>query len=699
MLEPVMKFLGLVKKELDLIRSQKLAVVLIFFYPFLAIYLLGLSAPEIDNIELTVSAFVPESKDFNAQDFFSELSNNGRLKIIPENSRDAVVLSLKNKKSLIGLAVRESSNPSAPTEIDLFIDNSNILTSKLFLGVAQTIVRNVGATRTSTILSSFWKDLNEFSGKIDIELGRITQFETELDYSFKALSDINREIGKINIAFLNQKIEDQKNIVRQLSGDITEYSASLAEVKARSTSLKGISTKFSAARQDLNEMLLAYEQIGPDINRSIELIDAYEAALQGSKQQLVDINRELGLALVAFSSFDAYIPEGEKGEFASLSEEFSQLNSGMSNEIEGMDASLLDINRTKYWLKYYQSKSTGVKTKLENARNGLEEAESELNSFSRLIDEKVVFAESQLSDLNNTLSISLMKLEEFQKELEVISNTSEMIKSFLNNSMENNKRLKQRIANGRELFIIIKEKLDFLDRYNPDTLSNPVRIYESPLFAVQNLVVLLPNVFALVLLFSCMLLTSISIISEKAQGVEVRMRLSTTPKITFISAKIIGQILVALLEAAIILAVATFLIFSSESQISNSENLQVPGFFLPIAGSLSDLAIATALVSLAFISIGLLITNFTKTHSTTILASLLIMLPMIFLSGMIIPLEFTSPFIREFASILPLTLANEIFKAIIVRGASLAVLAPELFMLLLPAIAIIAYTAINENKE
>jgi len=150
--------------------------------------------------------------------------------------------------------------------------------------------------------------------------------------------------------------------------------------------------------------------------------------------------------------------------------------------------------------------------------------------------------------------------------------------------------------------------------------------------------------------------------------------------------KVIGQLILALIEATIIFIVA----FTNIPLPSPIMGVTKIGFGLVAPFSMLDLYIAVIIIALAFISIGMIISLFAKNQSTAILSSLLLIVPMLFLSGIILPVEFMEPFMRLISSFLPLTLANNLLIGIIVKGASL----PDMWVEVAALLAITLFTVL-----
>jgi hypothetical protein len=105
-----------------------------------------------------------------------------------------------------------------------------------------------------------------------------------------------------------------------------------------------------------------------------------------------------------------------------------------------------------------------------------------------------------------------------------------------------------------------------------------------------------------------------------------------------------------------------------------------------------EIAIAIAITSFSFISLGLFITNFAKTQSTAVLGSLILILPMIFLSGTILPLQLMNPVLQIVSEFLPLTAANILLSGALIKGIPLIEMAKQVAILLIPGIVLTAFS-------
>ena len=83
----------------------------------------------------------------------------------------------------------------------------------------------------------------------------------------------------------------------------------------------------------------------------------------------------------------------------------------------------------------------------------------------------------------------------------------------------------------------------------------------------------------------------------------------------------------------------------------------------------------------------------TFAQSTTILLSLLLIVPMLFVSGIIVPLELMPGFVSALASVLPLTAANSLLIGVIVKSGDIYFIWKEIIVLsLITFVGILLFT-------
>ena len=268
---------------------------------------------------------------------------------------------------------------------------------------------------------------------------------------------------------------------------------------------------------------------------------------------------------------------------------------------------------------------------------------------------------------------------------------------LINDSLETKNRLSGDLTSSNSMLEGFTGQLNKIEDLSPQFLANPIVINKKPVYTASTLEIVTPMALVLVLLLTTLLITGVSFVVERNEGAYSRLMLSSTGKFELFLGKVLGQLAFAILESSIILlaAIVVFGVRVGGTTFSpeNLTSILSVQYFLSLAEIIAGLAI----VSFAFISLGLLVSNYTKIQSTTILAGLLIVIPMIFISGLLIPVELMSPQIQGISSFQPLSLGILIISEIINKGTHLVFLAKEIIMLLVPAMIFFIVTLLNRN--
>ena len=193
----------------------------------------------------------------------------------------------------------------------------------------------------------------------------------------------------------------------------------------------------------------------------------------------------------------------------------------------------------------------------------------------------------------------------------------------------------------------------------------------APLFELRNYynperrsaVDIVPALIGVILTLTMVLFTAVALVRERERGnLEL---LITTPvrPLELMAGKIWPYILIGLLQVTIVLAVGKLL------------------FNVPIRGSLIDLYLASLLFIAASLGLGLFISTLAKTQFQAMQLTVFTFLPSILLSGFMFPFEGMPRFAQEIGELLPLTHFVRLVRGILLRGADLGGLLPDVWPL------------------
>jgi ABC-2 type transport system permease protein len=171
------------------------------------------------------------------------------------------------------------------------------------------------------------------------------------------------------------------------------------------------------------------------------------------------------------------------------------------------------------------------------------------------------------------------------------------------------------------------------------------------------------------------MMTSIAIAREKEMGTMEVLMVSPLKPITIIVGKVLPYLLLAFIDAVIILILGKFV------------------FGMPINGSLALLVAQCLLFVITSLSLGILISTKTSSQQVAMMISMIAMLlPTVILSGFIFPIESMPQVLQWLSNIIPARWFIVIVKGIMLKGIGIACLWIETLVLLGMALFFIAWS-------
>ncbi len=173
-----------------------------------------------------------------------------------------------------------------------------------------------------------------------------------------------------------------------------------------------------------------------------------------------------------------------------------------------------------------------------------------------------------------------------------------------------------------------------------------------------------PGVMGLILMLICALMTSISIVREKEQGTMEVLLASPLPPATIIVAKLVPYFTLSMVNITTILLLAVFVLG------------------VPIVGSLALLIGLCMLFVFLALSLGLLVSTLTQSQMAAMLISgMVMMVPVMLLSGMMFPIESMPEILQWISCIVPARWFIAAVKKIMLQGCGISDIAQELGIL------------------
>lgn len=182
---------------------------------------------------------------------------------------------------------------------------------------------------------------------------------------------------------------------------------------------------------------------------------------------------------------------------------------------------------------------------------------------------------------------------------------------------------------------------------------------------------LLPGMIAMTLMNSALFGLGGTIVNYRERGILRRLMVTPQPLSQFIAAQIGNQLIFSILRALLLIAVAVIF------------------FQVKIVGSYWLLFLIVIIGSLTFVTVAFTVASFAKNREVADTLSNIISLPMMFLSGVFFPVDNAPAWIKPFIQVLPLKYLADAFRAVMIKGQSLA--AVERSMLILLAITVVFF--------
>ena len=208
--------------------------------------------------------------------------------------------------------------------------------------------------------------------------------------------------------------------------------------------------------------------------------------------------------------------------------------------------------------------------------------------------------------------------------------------------------------------------------FEPRNYYNPER---------RSAVQIVPALIGVILTLTMVLFTAVSIVRERERGnLEL---LITTPirNLELMVGKIIPYVIIGLVQVTIIVLVGRFL------------------FDVPIRGSVGDLYSGSVVFIAAALRIGLAISTFAQTQFQAMQLTFFSFLPQLLLSGFMFPFDGMPSLAQRIGNLLPLTHFIAIVRGVVLRGADLGDLIPNVQALGIIFFIMMALTTLRFRKR
>ena len=178
------------------------------------------------------------------------------------------------------------------------------------------------------------------------------------------------------------------------------------------------------------------------------------------------------------------------------------------------------------------------------------------------------------------------------------------------------------------------------------------RLYGSANYTLLDY--LAPVLIAFFAFFFIFLLSAVSFLRERTSGTLERLMATPLRRGELVVGYLAGFSVFALLQAIVIIAFTVFVLK------------------VHYTGNLATIFVVEGIMVIGAVSLGLLVSAAARNELQAVQFVPIVLLPQVFLSGLLIPVQQLPDYLRPISAILPLTYANEALKAVMIKGAAIS---------------------------
>jgi ABC-2 type transport system permease protein len=207
-----------------------------------------------------------------------------------------------------------------------------------------------------------------------------------------------------------------------------------------------------------------------------------------------------------------------------------------------------------------------------------------------------------------------------------------------------------------------------------------IRVWFNPQLESRHFMI--PGVIALLLLVVTTNLSSMGIVREKEIGTLEQLNVTPLSRSELILGKLLPYALIGMIEVGLVVSVAIF------------------WFEVPMRGSLLLLLVMSAVYLLTTLGLGLFVSTISATQQQAMMTTtFFFLIPMVFLSGFVFPIENMPVVIQWFTYLIPLRYFLVVVRAIFLKGVGLETFWPEALALAGWGVAILALAIVRSSKR
>ncbi len=512
----------------------------------------------------------------------------------------------------------------------------------LILGLSYNTTSKYGLTIGLTA-AEFTEELNEFSTFLEEKEFIIKKYPGD---SKECIDDIKS--GAIHTCLeLPATLKVSDNAKREIIFHVDPSRIQLVHMIQQN-----LQSKFSLKAQEISQSLT--ENILTKLSSAQTVVGDEKGKISGVKDRSASASASAEAARKKITSIDTKLPETDYNStiLSSLKNDLDKARLRISSSLSFVNSS--DLNGTS---------KTELNEKLIKAKNAVIDVRDALDNGS--VDSFVAVLKKDLDEVRGKLSAAAISISDAGATLETAKGT---------------------LAESTETLNGIVGALDTLVASLNDQPVTEAGTIAAPLTTVVKPVkeegtylnYLFPAILVLVVMFSSLLLGTTLVMMEKNSPAFIRNFFLPISKSTFIISTYLTSVILTILQLLVILLISLFFLKDVISLL--------PSVFLVLFVSAS-----------IFSFLGMVIGYLFSSEETAVLASISLGSILLFLSGILLPLEGISPLLRQFTSLNPFVVTENIVRNIFLFSSPLQEVWFELVMLVAVALVLFLIILIIES--
>jgi ABC-2 type transport system permease protein len=226
---------------------------------------------------------------------------------------------------------------------------------------------------------------------------------------------------------------------------------------------------------------------------------------------------------------------------------------------------------------------------------------------------------------------------------------------------------------------LMSERLASAGARAPATVSAAPRVLFNP--GLRTPPFMVPGVMAMLLLIVTTIVTAMGLAREREMGTLEQVLVTPLKPLYLLAGKMAPFLVVGLVDVMLVLGFGTWL------------------FDVPIRGSLAPLALGALFYLLSTLGVGLLISTVSGSQQQAFLGGFLFALPAILLSGVMTPIRGMPGWLQTATLLNPVRYFVELLRAVLLKGAGLLDVWPQLLALLVFGVLILGTATLRFRKR